>query len=286
MPPVFGPLSPSRARLKSWAGCSGTTVVPSVIAKSETSGPSRNSSITTRPQAFACALACSRSPVTTTPLPAARPSSLTTYGAPKASSASSTSAGVVQTYERAVGTPAAAITSLAKALEPSSRAASFEGPKTGMPASRTASATPATSGASGPTTTSSAPSSAARALTARPSRASTWCSSATSAMPALPGAQWRAVTSGSRDRERHRACSRAPLPMTRTFTPPSLTGGVRAPCTGFRGREGQDFGRSSKRGRRPPLSSPVPPLLRPVPVPLPVPLSVPLRTSPRAPTRC
>ena len=51
MPPVFGPVSPSRARLKSWAGSSGTAVTPSVTANSETSGPSRNSSITTVPQA-------------------------------------------------------------------------------------------------------------------------------------------------------------------------------------------------------------------------------------------
>ena len=50
MPPVFGPASSSSARLKSWAGCSGTTVVPSVMANRLTSGPSRNSSITTRPQ--------------------------------------------------------------------------------------------------------------------------------------------------------------------------------------------------------------------------------------------
>ena len=49
MPPVFGPSSPSKIRLKSWAGCSGWTVVPSVIANSETSGPSRYSSITTCP---------------------------------------------------------------------------------------------------------------------------------------------------------------------------------------------------------------------------------------------
>ncbi len=97
MPPVFGPSSPSSARLKSCAGWRGTTVTPSVIANRETSGPSRNSSMTTRSQAFACALAASRSAVTTTPLPAASPSSFTTYGAPKASSASSTSAGVVQT---------------------------------------------------------------------------------------------------------------------------------------------------------------------------------------------
>lgn len=97
MPPVLGPSSPSSARLKSWAGWSGRTVSPSVMAKRETSGPSRNSSMTTRSQALACVLAASMSAVTTTPLPAARPSSLTTYGAPKASRASSTSAGVVQT---------------------------------------------------------------------------------------------------------------------------------------------------------------------------------------------
>ncbi len=78
MPPVFGPVSPSRARLKSWAGSSGTAVTPSVTANSDTSGPSRNSSITTVPQARACARAASRSELTSTPLPAARASSLTT----------------------------------------------------------------------------------------------------------------------------------------------------------------------------------------------------------------
>ena len=56
-----------------------------------------------------------------------------------------------------VGTSAADMTSFAKALLPSSRAARAEGPKHGMPALRTASATPATSGASGPTTTSPTP---------------------------------------------------------------------------------------------------------------------------------
>ncbi len=49
------------------------------------------------------------------------------------------------------------MTSLANAFEPSSRAAAPEGPKQGIPAAVTASATPATSGASGPTTTSPAP---------------------------------------------------------------------------------------------------------------------------------
>ena len=48
------------------------------------------------------------------------------------------------------------MTSLAKVLEPSIRAASAHGPKQAMPAARTASATPATSGTSGPITTRSA----------------------------------------------------------------------------------------------------------------------------------
>ena len=56
----------------------------------------------------------------------------------------------------AVGTPAAAMTSLAKAFEPSIRAAAALGPKQAIPAARTASATPATSGTSGPITTRSA----------------------------------------------------------------------------------------------------------------------------------
>ena len=48
MPPVLGPESPSPARLKSCAGCKGRTVTPSVMANKDTSGPSRNSSMTTR----------------------------------------------------------------------------------------------------------------------------------------------------------------------------------------------------------------------------------------------
>ncbi len=57
------------------------------------------------------------------------------------------------------------MTSLAKALEPSSRAASALGPKQATPRARTASATPATSGASGPITTRSAASRTARSAT-------------------------------------------------------------------------------------------------------------------------
>ena len=53
MPPVLGPSSLSTTRLKSWAGGRARTVVPSVTQKTETSGPSRNSSMTTRPPGLA-----------------------------------------------------------------------------------------------------------------------------------------------------------------------------------------------------------------------------------------
>ena len=114
--------------------------------------------MTTRPHAAAWASASARSSVTTTPLPAASPSSLTTYGGPNSSRARGRLLGAWwHSRAAAVGTPAAVITSLAKALLPSSCAAAPDGPKQAMPAARTASATPATSGASGPTTTRSAP---------------------------------------------------------------------------------------------------------------------------------
>ena len=78
MPPVLGPWSPSSARLKSCAGSSANIVLPSEIPNNEISGPSRNSSITTRLHESAWSSATWRSSVTTTPLPPAKPSSLTT----------------------------------------------------------------------------------------------------------------------------------------------------------------------------------------------------------------
>src|SRR5690606_6655619 len=142
----------------------------------------------------------------------------TTYGAPNASSARATSSSVVHTYAIAVGTFALAMTSLANALEPSSRAASALGPKHGMPAARTASATPATSGASGPTTTSSAPCSTASAATASGSSGSTDRLVAICAVPGFPGATRTSWAVESEVRARAMACSRAPDPTTRIFT--------------------------------------------------------------------
>ncbi|SKF65280.1 Uncharacterised protein [Mycobacteroides abscessus subsp. abscessus] len=73
-----------------------SAVVPSVMTNRLTSGPSRNSSMTTASQASAWAWARSRSSVTMTPLPAASPSSLTTYGAPNSSRAAAAWSAAVQ----------------------------------------------------------------------------------------------------------------------------------------------------------------------------------------------
>ena len=93
--------------------------------------------------------------MTRTPFPAARPSAFTTYGACGRPGQPAAASAVSHESDTAVRTPAAAITSLAKVFEPSICAACFDGPKTGIPAARTASETPATSGASGPMTTRS-----------------------------------------------------------------------------------------------------------------------------------
>ena len=88
IPPVFGPLSPSSARLWSCTEAMGTTREPSEKTRKETSSPSRNSSITTLAPAepnFFSAMICSTTAfasaafsTTTVPLPAARPSAFTT----------------------------------------------------------------------------------------------------------------------------------------------------------------------------------------------------------------
>ena len=48
MPPVFGPMSPSKAGLWSWAGCKVTIVWPSVMASTLASWPSSRSSMISR----------------------------------------------------------------------------------------------------------------------------------------------------------------------------------------------------------------------------------------------
>ena len=123
MPPVFGPVSPSPIRLKSRAAPSGTARRPSQSANTDTSSPSSSSSITIAVPSAAAASSPSSSSSgvrqTKTPLPDASPSAFTTHGARATES------------EAAVGTPAASITSFANDFDPSIRAASADGPKTG-----------------------------------------------------------------------------------------------------------------------------------------------------------
>src|SRR4051794_40280621 len=118
----------------------------------------------------------------------------------------------------AVGTPAAAMTSLAKAFDPSMWAAAALGPNALMPASKHVSTSPFTSGTSGPTTTRSHFCSCASATSPLMSSAATSKHATLSpAMPALPGAAITCGDCGLRSNARTSACSRPPEPTTRTF---------------------------------------------------------------------
>ena len=96
MPPVFGPRSPSCARLKSCAACIASTVFPSEKASTDSSSPSSRSSTRTllpaapnTPRSRASVMAAAAwvsSSHTVTPLPAARPSAFTTAPVPCAMS--------------------------------------------------------------------------------------------------------------------------------------------------------------------------------------------------------
>src|SRR3569623_2546618 len=109
--------------------------------------------------------------------------------------------------------------SLAKDFEPASCAAILRGPKQRRPAARKRSTTPATSGPSGPTTVRST--CAARASCSRPSRSVTGTAAVRTpgsrAVPALPGATITSETRVDCLIFQARACSRPPLPITRTF---------------------------------------------------------------------
>ena len=90
IPPVFGPRSPSCARLWSWTEAIGRTREPSAKTRKDTSSPSRNSSNTILAPAEpnlrsamipATKARASASPATTAvPFPEASPSALTTNG--------------------------------------------------------------------------------------------------------------------------------------------------------------------------------------------------------------
>src|SRR3569623_2015705 len=116
----------------------------------------------------------------------------------------------------------------AKALEPSSCAAFWVGPKQRRPAARKESTTPFTSGISGPTIVRSTSCAFAKAVnfsTASTAMA-TFSTLGSRAVPALPGATYTLSTRGDCAVFQARACSRPPLPMINTFMTASI-GSVR-----------------------------------------------------------
>ncbi len=169
MPPVLGPASPSRARLKSWAGARATARWPSQRASSDSSGPVMPSSTTTVGPASPKAPPAELGPhvglglgerrrVTRTPLPAASPSVFTTHGA--GSAAEEGDGGVGLGRRRPCGRPSG------RRRRPRPPSSTPSSPRAGprrrrgrrpggrRPAAR--SARPSTSGASGPMTERSA----------------------------------------------------------------------------------------------------------------------------------
>src|SRR6266850_5196536 len=195
------------------------------------SSPRRNSSITTsrpaspkRPANIECAAACASSmeSAITTPLPAARPLALTTSGARWLRSHAGSKLSRVKVAEFAVGMRCRRRNSLAKALEPSSRAAAWLGPKHFSPRAANASTTPATSGASGPMMARSTCSEAASRTSPATSSAATFTLRTldSPAVPALPGATSTAATRGEAAHFQASACSRPPPPTIRTFMTP------------------------------------------------------------------
>src|ERR1044071_2994467 len=136
MPPVFGPSSLSKTRLWSCDEASGRMCSPSVSTRKLASSPSRNSSTTTLSPAAPktrrmstssiAASASARDAQISTPLPAARPSALITYGALRSPRYFFAAAASENVANAAVGILFSRRISLANALLPSSRAARRE----------------------------------------------------------------------------------------------------------------------------------------------------------------
>ena len=172
MPPVLGPTSPSPTRLKSWAGSSATTCVPSEMQNTDSSWGPVEVLLDDDPPAGlgrGTARRAGGPPAGVghdDTLAGGQAVVLDDVRGPNASSADPTSSSVVHMCASAVGTSAAAMTSLANDLLPSSRGRRGKVRRPRSPAERHTSATPATSGASGPTTTRSTSCSRASEATA------------------------------------------------------------------------------------------------------------------------
>ena len=220
MPPVLGPLSPSWIRLKSWAGCSGVQAPSAVQVEREDRDLRAVEELLDHDPAARGGMGDRRVTVVGHHDALAGGQAVVLHDVRRAEGVErglGLVAGLAH-RARAVGTPAAAITSFANALEPSSWAASRVGPKRRCPARgrRRRPRPPA------------APPGRRRPGRRQPlgqrgdvvtvDSGSTSCSVATPASPGLPGATWTSVTPGSRESARASACSRPPVPITRVLT--------------------------------------------------------------------
>ncbi len=206
MPPVFGPRSSSCARLKSRAGGSSAQSRPSHTAITDASSPARKRSSTTRRplsskrpdsrQSRTNRSASARSSLTSTPLPAASPSALTTQRGPEArSSCPARRRPRARTPRRRRSGIARRDTHLPRTT------ARFEA----RGIARGAEHRHAGGGERvGPSTSPAA------------SVSRTASRSKRRPMPSLPGATSTVDTSGSRARRHASACSRPPAPTTST----------------------------------------------------------------------
>ena len=229
IPPVFSPASPSPMRLWSMLETMGTTHFPSVNASTLTSGPVKNSSMTTfSPEApnlpriisATAVLASSRLMAMMTPFPSASPSALTTTGTGEASIYAFASFSDVNTAYFAVGIEYFFIRSFAKALLDSISAAAFSGPKHFIPSACSLSTAPIASGSSGATTTKSIRFSFANAVIASMSVALIGTHSASRAIPPFPGRTYIFSTRALSLSFLTMACSLPPPPTTATFIQP------------------------------------------------------------------
>jgi hypothetical protein len=161
MPPVLGPWSPSSRRLWSWLVASAKCVF--AVAHHDEAGflafqelldhdPRRHPRCGHRRAASGRLRHGLPSSViaTTTPLPAARPSALTTIGAPCASTWACAAARSEKVACPAVGMPWRTMKALENAFELSSCAAAWVGPKMRRPWARNSSTTPGRQRALGP----------------------------------------------------------------------------------------------------------------------------------------
>ena len=213
--------SPSRIRLKSWAAAAGRRSAPRLMREQRTRD--RRGLLDHHPLAHpaACATRASRRLGDDDALAGGEAVVLHDVRRPELVERGGRLLGGRADERARSGTPAAAITSLANALEPSSCAAAPDGPKHRDAARRHGVGDPGDQRRLGPDDDQ---------VDAEPARPGPRPRPRTSGRrragwrprrcPGCPGG-CTSVTPGSRDRARASACSRPPVPMTRVLTAPT-----------------------------------------------------------------